>query len=156
MRFVLGPATADSWVCIETPGVKVMTPSLYDTLPTAPARRCPRCRKRKPGLGPACLRCGAMLATEVQWAAFDRWMTDNAPMLRKAVAGVRADLARRLDDAEIVSLCRVVVMRAAMRFDGAMGGKFGSYVYRAVRWAALREPHDDAAAGVIEWDRVAG
>ena len=132
------------------------TPTLFDDLPTGRERRCSRCRRVKGQTKYRCIKCGAYLASEAQWAWAYRWATANAGLLRLAIAGVRPDIARVADAAEIVSLSIAAVVRAVLGYEGGRGARFPTYAANGVRLAAYRFPATETAATGCDWSRVEG
>lgn len=129
-------------------------PTLFDELPTGQARQCHRCRTRKGQAKPRCRRCGAFLADETQWLWAWAWSRANVGLLRKAIAGVRPDIARMADAAEIVSLSIVSVVRAAIGYDGGRKVKFSTYAANGVKLAARRFPSTEQAATGCDWGKI--
>jgi hypothetical protein len=120
---------------------------LDDLPPTFLCRRCPRCRRRR-GAAYRCRHCGASLATEEQWAWAWQWAGQNLGLLRTVYGKVRPDLARTMDDAELLSECIAGIVRGMLGWQPGAGTKLGTFLANSVRFAAMKAPRVEETQGV--------
>lgn len=132
-------------------------PTLFDF------RTCPRCERYAPKFRRhkdgyirwfTCTACGALLAYEHEWLECERGAHKNVGLLRMAIKGVRPDIARMADAAEIVALGLLGVVKASLSWDESQGSKFWTWAAEKVKYAARGFPNSDGAVTGVAWDRM--